>query len=177
MSRSHHSQKFSSCGIRLSESIQCVFYDSSFFQFDQGGLSFSDRKFYLGSRNKTYHSALVTYIRRVAELLGGTEHLHKKAEDIWAFETKLAEVQYDLCITMQGWGQVQCKVSRYKYKYMELFQVQVQVQVQVFVNVPRYKYKYFQSSTSTSTSTFEPYISFNKIIPSRRILWINIIAQ
>jgi len=60
--------------------------------FDQGGLSFSDRKFYLGSRNQTYHSALVTYIHRVAELLGGKSDLKQKAEDIWDFETRIAEI-------------------------------------------------------------------------------------
>ena len=47
--------------------------------------------------------------------------------------------EHRICATLlQGWGQVQLKVPRYRYRYFR--DGQVQVQVQDFSEMPRYRY-------------------------------------
>lgn len=68
------------------------------FQFDQSGLTFADRSFYLDqAMAKKYYKAFREYFAAVTVLMGAdNETAFQVADDIWNLETKLAEVRKNL---------------------------------------------------------------------------------
>ena len=68
------------------------------FQIDQGGTIFADRKFYLGNDSTRYHEAYTQYFVDIVVLLGGERAAAAEmADNLWEFESRLAEVSEDLC--------------------------------------------------------------------------------
>ena len=62
-------------------------------QFDQSGLTF-ERDHYLDEGKTIYHAAFVQYFTAIVELLGGdSDAARRRADEIFQFETKIAEVR------------------------------------------------------------------------------------
>ncbi len=80
---------------KMSYPIACLYILSLCFfviQFDQGGLYFK-RDVYVGSSAEKYHTAFVDYYVAIIKLLGGEEsEAREMGEEIWNFETKMADV-------------------------------------------------------------------------------------
>ena len=67
---------------------------SATFQFDQSGLTFGDRTFYLDEQlARRYYAAFRNYFASVTVLLGADNATaYQVADDIWQFEKLIANV-------------------------------------------------------------------------------------
>ena len=59
---------------------------------------------------------------------------------LWRQCNELSYIIHRVVCPLQGWGEVQAMVPRYRYRYLGVGQVQVQVHD--FSKVPRYRYRY-----------------------------------
>ena len=72
--------------------LEMAYRNFGFFQFDQSGLFYSQRFFYLGNDSDKYRDAEIAYIKAVASWLGASEVDLFQAEEIYDFELAIARV-------------------------------------------------------------------------------------